>query len=268
MPASDDRLAAILGIADEAAAGAMRFWAEGQRMAGQWEKEPGQPVSHADLFVDALLRERLGVLMPEAAWLSEESAETPGRADRRAAWVVDPIDGTREFVRGRTGWAVSIALVEDGEVTIAVLMAPARGERWWAVKGQGAWRNGVRLRCGSHPTLSRARVPADHLRGIDIDYVLVPKPNSIALRMAMVAADEADAVASFRWGAEWDIAAASRIAQEAGAICTDVMGRELGFNRPNPRALGILCTVPQIHAAGVARLQERAKAILRSDPQI
>lgn len=243
----------------------MRFWAAGRRMERQWEKEPGQPVSDADLHVDALLRARLEALIPQAGWLSEESVETPGRAERRAAWVVDPIDGTRDFVRGRTGWAISIALVEDGAVSIGILAAPARGELWWAARGAGAWRNGARLCCGAHPTLSGARIPADHLRGVDIDYVLVPKPNSIALRMAMVAADEADAVASIRWGAEWDIAAASLIAQEAGAVVTDVLGRPLHFNRPDPRALGILCAVPPIHAAGVARLHDRAVAILGED---
>lgn len=240
----------------------MGNWALGSHVEGHWEKEPGQPVSETDLMVDALLRERLGALIPEAAWLSEESAASPGRAEKRLAWVVDPIDGTRDFVRGRAGWAVSVALVEDGEVVVGVLAAPARNELWWAARGEGAWRNGVRLQCGSHPTLSKARVPADHLRGVDIDYVLVPKPNSIALRIAMVAADEADAVASIRWGAEWDVAAACIIAQEAGAIVTDVLGRPLKFNRPDPRALGILCTVPEIHAAGVARLHDRAVAVL------
>lgn len=260
MPASDLRLAPITDIVREAAHAAMGYWALGKRVEGHWEKEPGQLVSDADLMVDALLRERLSALIPDAAWLSEESAASPGRAEKRLAWVVDPIDGTRDFVRGRPGWAVSVALVEDGDVVIGILAAPARNELWWAARGQGAWRNGVRLHCGSHPTLSKARVPADHLRGIDIDYVLVPKPNSIALRIAMVAADEADAVASIRWGAEWDIAAACIIAQEAGAIVTDVMGRPLHFNRPDPRALGILCTVPQIHAAGVARLRDRAVA--------
>lgn len=262
MPASDPRLAPITDIAREAAQAAMAHWAPGSHIEGHWEKEPGQPVSHADLMVDAMLREQLGALIPEAAWLSEESAASPGRADKRLAWVVDPIDGTRDFVRGRPGWAVSVALVEDGEVVVGVLAAPARNELWYAARGEGAFRNGVRLQCGSHPTLSRARVPADHLRGIDIDYVLVPKPNSIALRIAMVAADEADAVASIRWGAEWDVAAACIIAQEAGAIVTDVLGRPLKFNRPDPRALGILCTVPQIHAAGVSRLHDRAIAVL------
>jgi myo-inositol-1(or 4)-monophosphatase len=242
----------------------MGFWAHGRHVEGHWEKEPGQPVSEADLMVDAMLREKLSALIPEAAWLSEESVETPERAARRFAWVVDPIDGTRDFVRGRAGWAVSVALVDAGEVVVGVLAAPARDELWWAAKGEGAWRNGVRLHCGSHPTLSKARVPADHLRGVDIDYVLVPKPNSIALRIAMVAANEADAVASIRWGSEWDIAAACLIAQEAGAIATDVLGHALRFNRPDPRALGILCTVPQIHAAGVARLHDRAVAVLGS----
>ncbi len=264
MPASEAPIASILEVATQAADAAMRAWAPGQRFERQWEKEPGQPVSDADLLVDGMLRDALGALIPEAAWLSEESVETPGRADRKLAWVVDPIDGTRDFVRGRTGWAVSVALVEEGEVVAGVLVAPARGEHWWAARGHGAWRNGERLRCGSHATLSRARVPADHLRGVDIDYVLVPKPNSIALRIAMVAADEADAVASIRWGAEWDIAAACIIAQEAGAIVTDVLGRPLRFNRPDPRALGILCTVPELHAAGVARLRERAMAVLGS----
>lgn len=259
---NDERLAPVLEIAAHAADAAMRVWTPGERFERQWEKEPGQPVCDADIMVDAVLRERLGALIPEAAWLSEESVETPGRADKRLAWVIDPIDGTRDFVRGRAGWAVSVALVEDGEVALSVLAAPARSELWWAAKGAGSWRNGERLQCGSHPTLSKARVPADHLRGVDIDYVLVPKPNSIALRMAMVAADEADAVASIRWGAEWDIAAAALIVQEAGAIVTDALGRPLRFNRPDPRALGILCTVPPIHAAGVERLRERAEAIL------
>jgi myo-inositol-1(or 4)-monophosphatase len=257
LPEPDALLAQVLDIAGEAADAAVGLWAPGPPAANQWEKEPGQPVSAADLLVDGLLREKLGTLLPQAAWLSEESRETPGRSDAAQAWIVDPIDGTRDFIRGRPGWAVSVSLAEQGAVRLAVLIAPARGERWWATRGTGAYRNGARLQCGAHPTLSGARVPADHLRGVDIDYVLVPKPNSIALRMAMVAADEADVVASFRWGAEWDIAAASLIAQEAGAIVTDVLGQPLSFNRPDPRALGLLCCVPQIHTAGVARLRDR-----------
>lgn len=262
MPATDRLLADLLGIAQESGARAMALWVPDRPPAHHWEKTPGQPVCEADMTVDALLRERLGALLPQAAWLSEESAETPGRAQSRLAWVIDPIDGTRDFVAGRPGWAVSIALVEAGEVRIGILVAPARAECWWAVRGEGAFRNEVRLRCGAHDQLAGARVPADHLRGMNADYALVPKPNSIALRMAMVAADEADLVASVRWGGEWDIAAASLIAQEAGATVTDALGRAVAFNRPDPRTLGMLCSVPPLHDAAAARLHERAAALL------
>jgi len=251
-----------MAIADTAGVRAMEHWAPGHTYGNQWEKKPGDPVSDADLLVDALLREQLGALLPEAAWLSEESAETRGRSEARLAWVVDPIDGTRDFVRGRRGWAISIALVEDGAVIAAVLAAPARGERWWAVRDGGAWRNESRLEVGSHATLSGARVPIDNLRGIDMDYRVVDKPNSIALRMAMVAANEADLVAGLRRGGEWDIAAASLIAQEAGARVTDALGEPIRFNKPDPSVTGLLCAVPALHDAGLGRLRDRALRLL------
>ncbi len=88
------------------------------------------------------------------------------------------------------------------------------------------------------------------------------KPNSIALRMAMVAADEADLVATVRWGNEWDVAAAALIAQEAGAVVTDALGEPLSFNRPEPTAFGLLCAAPGIHEAATERLGPRARDLL------
>jgi len=245
----------------------MEHWAPGRCYDKQWEKKPGELVSDADLLVDALLREQLGALLPDAAWLSEESVETPGRSAARRAWVVDPIDGTRDFVRGRSGWAISIGLIEDGAAIIGVLVAPARGERWWAMRGGGAWRNGVRLEVGCRTTLAGARVPIDSLRGIDLNYTVVEKPNSIALRMAMVAANEADLVAGLRRGAEWDLAAAALIAQEAGARVTDALGQPIHFNKPDPNVVGLLCAVPAIHEAGLGRLRERALKLLGDAPE-
>jgi len=265
LPASDGLIGDMLAIALEAGALAMADWAEGRPAERQWEKLPGEPVSEADLAVDALLRARLGALLPEAAWLSEESVETPGRSEARLAWLVDPIDGTRDFVRGRAGWSISVALAENGVVTAGVLVAPARGERWWAVRGQGAYRNEARLAVGDQATLEGARVPLDDLRRVDMPYVLVPKPNSIALRMAMVAADEADMVAGLRRGAEWDIAAASLIAQEAGATVTDVLGEPIVYNKPDPHVVGMLCAVPALHAAALRRLHKRALKLLGGD---
>jgi myo-inositol-1(or 4)-monophosphatase len=175
-------------------------------------------------------------------------------------WVVDPIDGTRDYVRGRPGWAVSIALVENGLPVIGVLDAPARGEVWLAQVGRGATRNGVPVRVGDRTEFAGARVPTDALPRVDSDLVAVAKPNSIALRIAMVAADEADLVATLRWGFEWDIAAAALIAQEAGASVSDAFGAPLAFNTPSAQAFGVLATTPGIHAAAIERIAERAKA--------
>ncbi len=187
--------------------------------------------------------------------------DNPDRLSRSRVWVVDPIDGTRDYIRGRPGWAISIALVEDGRPVIGVLDAPARKEVWRAAAGQGATLNGAAIHAGDRSEFSGARVPTDALPKVDSDLVLVEKPNSIALRIAMVASDRADLVATLRWGHEWDIAAAILIAAEAGAIVTDALGQPLAFNTPSAQAFGVLAATPGIHSAAVERLRERAERL-------
>jgi myo-inositol-1(or 4)-monophosphatase len=224
----------------------------------RWEKSPGQPVCDVDLEVDSFLNERLRALDPEAGWLSEETLDLSDRFERRRLWVIDPIDGTRDFLRRRPGWCVSVALVEDRVPVLGVLAAPARGELWTASRGEGSWRNGEQLRVSPRAELPGARVPADTLAAPDRDLLAVPKPNSIALRIALVAAGEADLVATLKWGFEWDIAAAALIAEEAGATVTGALGQPLAFNTASGEAFGVLVATPGIHAAAVERLRERA----------
>jgi myo-inositol-1(or 4)-monophosphatase len=224
----------------------------------RWEKSPGHPVCEIDLEVDAFLRERLTALDPEAGWLSEETLDASDRIERKRLWVVDPIDGTRDYLRGRPGWCVSVALVEDRTPLIGVLDAPMRGEHWTAEKGRGARRNDERLRVSGRRELAGARVPADQLAEPDRDLVAVARPNSIALRIALVAAGEADLVATLRWGFEWDIAAAALIAAEAGATVSGALGQPLAFNSASGEAFGVLVATPAIHADAVERLRERA----------
>jgi myo-inositol-1(or 4)-monophosphatase len=253
LPVTD--LAALARVVADAGALALRRWDEG---FDSWEKSPGHPVCAVDLEVDQQLKRALRRLDRDAGWLSEETVDAPDRLSRRRVWVVDPIDGTRDYIRKRIGWCVSVALVEDGQPVMAVLSAPARDELWTAQAGRGARLNGRLLHCGHRQSLAGARAPTDSLPREDRDLVVVAKPNSIALRMAMVAADEADLLATLRWGAEWDVAASVLIAREAGATVTDAFGAPLVFNRPDPRAFGLLATVPGIHAAAVARLADRA----------
>ena len=250
--------ARLEAIVREAGAMAMALWPGSGHVLDSWEKDPGNPVSAADLAVDAFLKAELSTLLPSAGWLSEETVDAPDRLDGGLIWLVDPIDGTRDFIRGRPGWAVSVALVSSGRPLFGMLDAPARGEFWLAEAGRGAWRNGQRLVASQRTELAGARVPADHLPPVDTDLVRVDKPNSIALRIAMVAAAEADLLATLRWGWEWDIGAAALVAREAGAAVTDAFGQALNYNKPDPRAFGVLVTAPAIHGAAVERLGDRA----------
>jgi len=227
-----------------------------------WDKVPGHPVCDIDLEVDVFLRERLAAVDPEAGWLSEETLDASDRFERRRLWVVDPIDGTRDYLRNRSGWCVSVALVEDRVPVLGVLAAPVRGELWTAARGRGSRRNGKTLRASPRAALAGARVPADQLPRVDRDLEAVAKPNSIALRIAMVAAGEADLVATLRWGFEWDIAAAALIAEEAGATVSGALGQPLAFNTASGEAFGVLVATPGIHAAAVERLRERAMAVV------
>lgn len=242
-----DRAAAIVA---EAGRGAL------SRIGGdytRWDKSPGHPVCDVDIAVDAFLREGLTALDPAAAWLSEETADDPARLASRRVWIVDPIDGTRDYLRQRTGWCVSVALVEDGAPVLGILAAPSRDELWVAERGQGATRNGVPIAVVERDVLAGARVPSDTLGKAGRDLVAVPKPNSIALRIALVAAGEADLVATTRLGNEWDIAAAVLIAGEAGAEVSDARGRKMRFNKASPQALGVLACAPGLHRAAVER---------------
>jgi myo-inositol-1(or 4)-monophosphatase len=252
-------LDAVAKVAAEAGARAAARAGEEYR---KWEKVPGHPVCDVDLEVDAYLRQRLAALDPEAGWLSEETLDDTDRIERRRLWVVDPIDGTRDFLRGRPGWCVSVALVEDRVPVLGVLAAPQRGELWTAAHGRGSRLNGAPIAVSPRAALPGARVPADQLPDVDFDLAAVDRPNSIALRIAMVAAGAADLVATLRWGFEWDIAAAALIAEEAGATVTGALGQPLAFNTASGEAFGVLVATPGIHAAAVERLRERAMAVV------
>lgn len=253
-------------IVREAGRMALGRWPGAGHTVANWEKVPGSPVCEADLEVDAFLKRELGALLPAAGWLSEETADRPERLDKGLCWSVDPIDGTRDFLRGRTGWAVSVALVSEGRPLIGMLNAPVHDELWQATAGQGARRNGRSIAASRRKSFVGARVPADSLAKADQVLEPVDKPNSIALRIAKVAADEADIVATLRWGYEWDIAAATLIAREAGAAVSDALGQPLNYNKRDPRMLGLLVSSPAIHRDAVAHLADRAALAAANKP--
>lgn len=254
---ADVSLDAVAEVAIEAGALALELSREDYKV---WEKTPGHKVCDVDIAVDKLLREKLSAIDPEAGFLSEESLDDATRLDAPRLWVVDPIDGTRDFIRSRSGWCVSVALIEDCQPVIAALEAPMRNERFLAVAGQGATLNGAPIRASDRTEYDGARLPIDEMPKAITNLVAVEKPNSIALRIAMVASDRADIVGSTRWGGEWDIAAAILIAREAGAKATDAFGKPFSFNKPEAEAFGLAVAPPGIHAMLLDRMRERAEA--------
>ena len=253
----------IIIAAREAGDLALARWREGgQPDCKIWEKKPGHPVCDIDLAVDELLKERLAAILPEAGWLSEETVDDSDRTRREWTWLVDPIDGTRDYIRGRKGWAISIALMKAGRPVFSVIHAPVGDRCFTARKGDGAWLNGASIHASAREEITGARVPSDGLAKADRDLAMVPKPNSIALRICMVASGEADLVATLRWGNEWDVAAANLIAAEAGAIVSDALGDPIRYNKASPKDFGLIVCAPGIHGAVVERLADRAAEIL------
>jgi myo-inositol-1(or 4)-monophosphatase len=218
-------------------------------------KGPEQPVTDADLLADGILRERLRGERPGYGWLSEESADSPERLERDAVWVVDPIDGTSSFVDGVPEWAVSVGLVLRGEVVLGVVFNPATGETYHAVRGEGAFRDGERIRVSTaaadavSPSLaaSRAEMRRGDLEGIDARWRLTPL-GSTTYKMMYVADGRADAFLSRGPKSEWDLCAAALVVAEAGGRVTDTSGAALRFNQPQPATAGVVVSNGALHA--------------------
>lgn len=212
------------------------------------DKSPDNPVTDADLAADNLLRQRLRALLPRAGWLSEETADSPERLQRRQVWVVDPIDGTKEFIMGVPEFSISVALLEDGLPDLAVVFNPPTGELFQARRGHGAYLAGNAISVSHRAELAGAQVDAsrsERKRGEFNpfeDLLALRTVGSIAYKLARVAAGHADATWSRGPKNEWDICAGTLLIAEAGGHCVDLDGRPFRFNQPFPKVNGIIAT--------------------------
>lgn len=243
---------------------ALRYFNQGGQTSASIDyKDGGSPVSEADLAVDELLKARLMPLVAEAGWLSEETADNPERLSRAQAFIVDPIDGTRAFIKGDPRWGVSVALVEDGRPVRAVLHMPALKETYVAVAGLGAEMNGDAIRASSRPALKGARFagPVKAMEGLDRQGYAVerePRVPSLAYRLAMVASGALDAAVASTNAWDWDIAAAHLLISEAGGRLTDLDMSEPVYNAAQPRHNALTAAAPQLHDELVAAIRKVA----------
>jgi histidinol-phosphatase len=219
------------------------------------------PVSDADLAVEQAIRTVLASRRPSDAVLGEEDGET-GTGPRR--WVVDPVDGTKNFVRGVPVWASLVALQEEGEVTVGVVSAPALGRRWWAARGLGAFtrtpgRAPRRLQVSAVGGLADASVSYSSLTGWEEQGRL---PGLLQLSRSvwrtraygdfwshvMVAEGAVDA--SFEPEVSlWDLAPLQVVVEEAGGRFTDLSGRA------RPDGGSVVCSNGLLHDEVLRHLQ-------------
>lgn len=231
MPATDLKKAPsgdldlLMEAAAEAGAIAMRYFRKDPQV---WMKAGQSPVSEADFAVDAFLREKLMAARPDYGWLSEETADNSERLSARRVFVVDPIDGTRNFIEGGDFWCVSIGVVEAGAPISGVLQCPVRKQRFWARKGEGSFLDGARLVVtppqgpaeigGPKPMVDAfAKIWQGPLSRV----AYVP---SLAYRIAMIAAGKLDATFVKPNARDWDLAAAHLILTEAGGEIVNAAG--------------------------------------------
>ncbi|QEL23285.1 3'(2'),5'-bisphosphate nucleotidase CysQ [Bosea sp. F3-2] len=209
-----------------------------QTAARTWAKSGGSPVTEADIGVDTFLRIRLSVLLPEAAWLSEETVDDAQRLTHRFVWVVDPIDGTRAYMSGSPDWAVCVALLDAGTPVLGIVHAPACDATYTAVRGAGASRSGETIRTSLADRLAGAKIagpkPMLDMLAQSENFEAAGKIPSLALRLARIADGTIDAGLISPDARDWDLAAADLVLSEAGGQLSDAAGRSVAYNRPNP----------------------------------
>lgn len=250
--AEDDR-DLIASAAREAGRLALAFRARGMKT---WDKGVGDPVSEADIAADTYLKNTLQPARIDYGWLSEETLDDRSRLSARRSFLVDPIDGTRAFLKNRPEFVVSIAVIEDGAPIVGVIYDPSADVLYDAIRGRGARRDGVPIQVSNHDQIAGARLIGDpgrlsDLRALGAEAFTV---NSFALRMARLAEGAADAVVAVRAKWDWDLAAGQLLVTEAGGTLTARDGSPIDYTgesaiQPPPLAAG-----PALHALLLERL--------------
>ncbi len=225
----------MAGAALKAARGLIRDFGEVEQLQVSI-KGPGEFVSSADLKAEKTLKAELAKARPGYGFLMEESGTTSG-SDAHHRWIIDPLDGTTNFLHGIPHWAISIALERDGEIIAGLVYEPLRDEVFWAEKGAGAFINDRRLRVSARRTLADAVIGTGipfRERGHHESYLRtlgavmastsgVRRFGSAALDLAYVAAGRLDGFWEFGLQ-QWDIAAGLLLVREAGGYVSDIAG--------------------------------------------
>jgi len=209
------------------------------------EKSKNNPVTTADLEANRVIQQIVREQFPEDGWLSEEDPDGSQRLRSSRVWVIDPIDGTKEFIEGVPQFAVSIGFVVDGRPKVAVVYNPAKERFYLAAAGQGAFLNGKAIHVTARQEIRGAKLLVSRSEPkrkfqVFVDLCEVKPVGSIAYRLAKVAGGDGDGTLTFRSIHEWDICAGVLMVEEAGGTVVDGNGKLLTFNRRDIRHRGVI----------------------------
>lgn len=247
-----------LHVAIEAATAAARAVKDIWDRDDAWvvDKEDGKgPLTAADLAAEKILIEHLRAAFPADGLLSEETTDDASRLDKSRVWIIDPIDGTREFVDRIPEFAVSVGLVVEGAPVVGVLANPATGDVIAGAMGEGVTLNGAVVRVSERDTLDGARIVvsrSEHRKGwFDRwqDRMSLDPVGSVAWKLGLVAVGQADATFTPKPRSEWDVAAGAALIAAAGGRTSGKDGQPWPFNRPKPLLNGVVGTNGAVHQA-------------------
>jgi myo-inositol-1(or 4)-monophosphatase len=234
-------------VAQEAARAAGKVilhWYEGDYTVQQ--KGSDSPVTEADTEANRCLHEQIIGAFPADGWLSEETSDSPARLDRKRVWVIDPLDGTKEFIKHIPEFCVCIGLVEDGQPILGVTYNPVRDEMFAAVRGSGTTLNGEPVAVSAKAELADATVLASRSEVSRGEWkafegeMRVDLTGSVAYKLALIAAGRADATFSLTPKNEWDVCSGAALILEAGGRFTTRAGEARRFNQADPLLPGII----------------------------
>ena len=202
------------------------------------QKSYHNPVTTADKEADEKIKEILLSNNSDYGWLSEETVDSKERLSKKYIWVVDPLDGTKEFIEGIPNFVVSIALVEDNKPILGVLYNPVTGEIFSAAKNCGSFLNGDPISCSTKSNLNQMVIlnsRSETNRGLWNSYTNIFKElkpiGSVAYKLGLTAAGKGDIFATLRPKNEWDICAGTCIINESGGKVIYLNGNDITFNK-------------------------------------
>jgi myo-inositol-1(or 4)-monophosphatase len=219
-------------------------------------------VTKADIEADKILQRHLRDGFADYGWLSEETKGDERRHERERVWIVDPMDGTREFVMKVPEFVVSVALAEHGKIVLGAILNPSTGEFFEAVKGEGTRLNGQEVFCehrlAGRPEVEVSRSDIEKGYFSAYDGVLRLSPcGSIAYKMARLSAGKSDGTLSVTPKNEWDIAAGVLLVSEAGGRVTDLSGKEHQFNQADTLVDGVIAASQDAYGVIKQAVDER-----------